>query len=225
MKTLKIIGLVLITFCLTANTYSQGNFNIHLGPAIPVSDFGSDDMDNDDAGAAAVGLNVGLQYIHPLSEKGWGVFGGIDLNYNALQKDVKDDIEEFYETMGITNADYKFYKYVNVPVTAGLHYIYQPDEKIGVFVNAGLSLNFLKMTEMEIEVAGETVTTDVDLASSVGFKVGGGILLNQRTTISIDYLGLGKHDLDGEVSGGGASESFDGVLKVDIVTVTVGVRL
>lgn len=84
MKNFKIIALLLLSICYTAKTYSQGNVTIHFGPSFPVSDFASDDIDDEDAGGAAVGINFGLQYIYPLSESGLGLFGGIDFNYNVF---------------------------------------------------------------------------------------------------------------------------------------------
>lgn len=224
MKNLKIFAFVLLSIFLTIKTYSQGKVSIHFGPSFPVSDFASDDLDDEDDGGAAVGLNVGLQYIYPLSESGLGIFGGIDFNYNSLKKDVKDDIEELYESMGINNADIKYYKYINVPVTAGLNYTYKADDKIGVFANAGLALNFLKITDMELKVNGQTVTTEMNLANSIGFKIGGGILINQKISISIDYLGLGKHDIEGKVKTTGYSEDIDGEGKVDFLTLTLGIK-
>jgi len=224
MKNLKFIGFVLLSCFLITKTYSQGNVLIHFGPSFPVLDFASGDLDDEDAGGATVGLNMGLQYIYPLSESGLGLFGGIDFNYNGLKKTVKDDVEELYESMGISNADYKFYKYINIPITAGLNYTYQADDEIGVFANAGLALNFLKITDMEIEVNGQTVTQEMDLANSIGFKLGGGILINKKTSISIDYFGLGKHDIEGTVKTSGYSEDIDGEGKVDLLTLTLGFK-
>ena len=224
MKNLKIFAFVLLSVCLTTKSYSQGSFSLHFGPSFPVSEFRSDDIEDEDAGGAAVGLNIGLKYIYPISESGLGIFGGIDFNYNGLQKDVKDDVEEFYEFLGIYNADIKYYKYINVPITAGLNYSYQADDKIGVFANAGLALNFLKITEMELKANGQTATSVMDVANSIGLKIGGGILINQKTSVSIDYFGLGKHDIDGKVKTTGYSENIEGVVKVDLLTLTIGFR-
>ena len=224
MKNFKIIAFFFFSVCFTVKTYSQGNVSIHFGPSFPVSDFALDDLDDDDAGGAAVGLNVGLQYIYPVSESGLGIFGGIDFNYNGLKKDVKDDIEDLWASIGINNADVKYYKYINVPITVGLNYTYQADDKIGVFANAGLALNFLKITDMELTANGQTVTVEMDLANSIGFKIGGGILINQKTSISIDYLGLGKHDIEGKVKDDDSSMDFDYEQKVDLVTLTLGFK-
>src|SRR5688572_21370785 len=107
MKNVKSYVFVLLTFSLTIEAYSQSSVNIHIGPSIPVSDFGSDDLDDEDAGGAAIGLNMGLQYVYQLSESGLGIFGGIDFNYNGLKKDVKEDTEDLYESLGVNNADIK----------------------------------------------------------------------------------------------------------------------
>lgn len=223
MKNLKIIGFVLLSCFLITKTYCQGNVSIHFGPSFPVLDFASNE-DSEYGGGAAVGLNIGLQYIYPLSESGLGLFGGIDFNYNGLKKDIKDDVKELYESLGIYSNDYKFFKYINVPITAGLNYNYQADDKIGVFANAGLALNFLKITDMEIVVDGQTVTAEVDLANNIGFKIGGGILINQKISISIDYLGLGKHDIEGRAKTSGFSEDIDGEGKIDLLTLTLGYK-
>lgn len=225
MKNFKIVAFVLFSVFLTAKTYSQGKVSIHFGPSFPVSDFASDDINDEDAGGAAVGLNVGLQYIYPLSKSGLGIFGGIDFNYNGLKEDVKDDIEELYESMGINNPDIKYYKYINVPITAGLNYAYQADDKIGVFANAGMALNFFKITDMELKANGQTVTSEMDIANSIGFKIGGGISINKKISISVDYLGLGKHDFEGKVTTTGYSEDVDGEAKVDLLTLTLGFKL
>ena len=225
MKNFKIIVLLLLSICLTNKIYSQANVSIHFGPAIPVSDFADDNINDEDDGCAAVGINIGLQYLYPLSESGIGIFGGIDFNYNGIQKDAKDNVKDLYESMGINNPDIKYYKYINVPITGGLNYTFQVDDKISLFANAGLAFNFLKITDMEIEVNGATVTTEMDLANNLGLKIGGGILINQKTSISLDYLGLGEHDIDGKIKTSyGDSENLEGKGKVDLLTLTIGFR-
>ena len=224
MKNFKMIALFLFSICFVSNTYSQGNFSIHFGPSFPLSDFGSDDIDQENAGGAAVGINLGLQYSYPLAQSGFGLFAGVDFNYNGLRKDVKDDAEKLYKGMGLSNLDIKFYKYINVPISAGLNYTYIADDKIGVFANAGLALNFLKMTDMVMEANSQTVTTSMDVANNLGFKVGGGILFNKKTTMSIDYFALGKHDIEGKMKALGVSQDLDTEGKVDLLTLTLGFK-
>src|SRR5688572_12040620 len=118
MKKLTFIA-VLFLF-LSFNSYSQGNLSVHFGPALPSGDFGDDDVYDDDSGLAGMGLNFGLKYVHPLSDNGLGLFGGIDLLFNPFSKDAKDDIEEEF----FDEADITFPKYINIPISAGLHYTY-----------------------------------------------------------------------------------------------------
>lgn len=80
------------------------------------------------------------------------------------------------------------------------------------------------MTNMELKADGQKSTQKMDLAYGIGFKIGGGILINKKTSISVDYFGLGKHDMDGEVESGGSSQDIDGELKVDLLTLTLGFR-
>ena len=225
MKNLRIIAMVLFSMCLIKPIYSQERISLRFGPSFPVSDFASDDIDDEDAGGAAVGLNIGFQYIYPLAASGFGLFAGMDFNYNGLQRDVKDEVEDSYEQMGLNIADIKYFRYINVPLTAGLNYTFHADETIGVFANAGLALNLLKVTDFELTANGTTATQTMMLSGNLGFKAGGGILINRKTTISIDYLGSGKHNLEGKVKAPGFSEKVDEELKVAIVTLTLGLQL
>lgn len=224
MNHFKIIVCILLSLCLTSKIYSQDGFSVHLGPSFPLSAFASDDIDNDNAGGAAVGLNLGVKYVYPLTTSGLGIFGGIDFNYNGLKKDIKDDIEAAYESLGIANPDVKYYKYMNIPVTAGLNYAFQPEDKIGVFANAGLALNFMKITDMELKALGQTITTEMDLTTALGLKIGGGVILKKNILLSIDYIGLVNHDLEGKIKVGSNSQDIDGEQKFSVLTLTAGFK-
>jgi len=214
---------VLLVLFAFIESYSQSSFNIHLGPSIPLLDYSSENIDNEDAGGAGIGINFGLQYTYQLTESGLGLFAGLDFNYNGLKKDVKDDLEKIFEDLVVTNIYFTHYKYFNIPVSAGLKYKYDADDKIALIGNAGLTINFLKVSDFIIKVDGLKITSEFDLANSIGFKIGGGILINSRTSIMIDYLGLGKHDINGETKASGlTSKDIDVDQKVDMLTITVG---
>ena len=225
MKNFKIITLISLSlyFCTSIGVYSQGNVSIHIGPSIPVSSFASDDMNDEYACGAAVGINAGLQYTYQFPEICLGLFGGVDFHYCGLKNSVKDDIKEVFEDNGI-DASFKFYKYINIPLTVGLNHTFQANDKIGFFVYEGLALNFLKITDMEIRASGQTATSEIELAERLGLKVGGGIILKNKTTISVDYYGLGIHKIKGEATAPGYSEDIEGKAKVDLLTVTLGIK-
>lgn len=99
MKNFKFFPFILLLVFFTTKVHSQGIMSVHFGPSFPVSDFGSDNIFDEDAGGAAVGFNIGLKYTYPLNDKGLGLFGGIDFNYDGLKKDFKDDVEDLVESL------------------------------------------------------------------------------------------------------------------------------
>ena len=224
-KIRKIFILAVIITSLKINTYSQGNVSIHFGSSLPVSDFKSDDINNEEAGGAAIGFNLGINYIYPLSNNHFGLIGGIDVNYNGLTKKTKDEVENYFEMNGVYYSDIKFYKYINIPVTFGLNYTFLADQKIVPYVNTGMVLNFLKITNMEVDSYGQIVTSKFDIASNLGLTIGCGILISNKISFSLNYLALGKHDIKGEISSSGYSENIEDKQKVDILTLTIGFRL
>ena len=233
---LSIVLLTVIVLCSFAQTEKQKDkqFSVHLGSSIPISDFGSNDIDSGGT-AAAVGLNVGLEYIYPLSETGLGILLRIDFSYNGLQKNIKDQIKdganEDASTLFQTNdIDIKYYKYINVPITAGLNYTFQVNDKMAVFANVKLALNFFKITNFEVEYDGVKVMSKYDLANNLGFKIGGGFLINQKISVSIDYLGLGEHDINSTFTyidtnvGLNINRSDKFKVPVDLLTIALGYR-
>ena len=225
MKIFKLLFGMFFFFFLTTNTFSQGSFSTNLGVLIPVSDYASDDIYDEDSGGAGTGLGLGLQYLYPITQNGLNLFCGVDLFYNGLKKSVKNDIEDMYNSLlGISNGEYNFFKMINVPISAGLNYTFKSNEKLSVFGNAGITYNFYKITDFVIKAFNETITVESDLSQQFGFKIGGGLLFNDKTSFTINYLGLGKHDLNVSVSGGGMTEKIDSHQKVDMVTITLGIK-
>lgn len=96
-----------ITFTV-AQTYTQ----IHAGLAFPRSEFLDSDEDNgidEGSGHAATGFNVGLKIFSPLKIDRLYLTYGIDIFYNDLNNDAKD---EWFDD---EDVDY-IPKYINVPL-------------------------------------------------------------------------------------------------------------
>ena len=53
-------------------------FVLHAGPSIPLSEFADNETDNQTAGGAGVGLDIGIHYVNQLLPEGLGLFGGIE---------------------------------------------------------------------------------------------------------------------------------------------------
>jgi opacity protein-like surface antigen len=229
----KITFLIVLMFStlvfLNSNSFAQG-VNLHGGIAKPTSDWGDDDYEDDDSGLQGTGLNVGIEGIIPVTDKGLGIFLGADLNFTSLKKDVRDDIEEEIENY-LGNPDITFYKTFNIPISGGLHYKYAPNEKFALYGKGGIAASLVKMTNFIIEDNDPdyTSTTKFDLATGLGVVLGGGIILNEKLILGINYFGLGQHTFKGEQeiesSGGSQSEDIEKFKqKVSYVTVTIGTK-
>lgn len=92
---------MLVLLISTCSVIAQNSLDIKVGVASPLSDFGSQDINDENAGGAALGFNIGLKYTYQLSDNGLGLFAGLDFNYNGLSKDIKNDIEDLYESIGL----------------------------------------------------------------------------------------------------------------------------
>jgi hypothetical protein len=138
MKNSTILFIAAIMLLGISVSNAQTDVNIHLGASIPVSDFGSDDLSDENAAAAGLGFNLGLQYTYQLSpSNGLGLFLGLDLMRNSLQQDVQDELEDQMEQSGLA-VEYDASIYTSFPFSAGINYSYPANETIGLFAMGGL---------------------------------------------------------------------------------------
>ncbi len=208
MKNNNLIKTIFFTFLLiiSANVFSQSTFSFHFGGAFPMGNFGSDDFDSKHTSGAGTGFNVGMQFNYQLNENGLGLFGEANFNYNGLQSDYKDDLDNYFDIP--SSADITYYKFLNFPISAGLSYTFAANDKVSLLCNAGLAVNFCKTTDFVAEYNDNKGKISADMMTSFGFKIGGGVLLNNKVTIEVNYFGLGSPDLkttikfieDGEVT-------------------------
>lgn len=190
----------LALWLLNANdSRAQTNFNLHVGIANPTGDFANDDPYADYSGGAAPGFNLGGQVIYKPKRAALGFFAGVDLMYNTLQKDFRDKIKNSFQQNGFYGSSHRFYKYYNIPVSVGLHYQYKANEHVSLLFNGGVAANFLEISNWEIEFAGSEIKTIFYSASSIGFKAGAGVLLKNKFSLKVDYLNLGKCEVEGKI--------------------------
>jgi|SRR5690606_8343292 len=233
MKRLTLLMMIFLGISVNVTAQENGKWILHGGVVIPGGDFADDDLDNEKALAASVGVGLNLEYIYPLNDNGLGLFAGLGINYNWLKSDAKDEIIE--EAEGYADEDdIRFMKYFTIPVSAGLNYTYNTNSNVSLFGNLGLVANLMKITNQEIEsYEGGTTTQTFDFSSNLGFKLGGGVILNEKTYISLNYISAGKQKIKGEIEyendgyGGDYdnSTSFKSKHKINYLTLTVGFRL
>ena len=219
MMLLSVCSFYLCTFSSVA--IAQGTFKLHVGPSFPTADYADDDTNDNDAGGAGIGINAGIDYLYPITETGFYLFGGLDVNFHGLKADVKEDLED-----QVGNADVTFYNYLNVPVSAGLYYEINASDELSLFGNAGLAYNFLKLTNFKVEEGNTELDQKYDLSTKLGYKIGAGIIINGQTTIGVNLFKMGEHDLDVEREITGQEDvRFDSERKISFVTLTVGFTL
>jgi hypothetical protein len=226
MKTIiKQLFLAILLLTAVNDTFSQSRYNFHIGPAFPVSKIDMYTLNVSDyytvSASARTGINIGFQYAYQFPNRGIGIFAGLDFVYNDVIKEFKDSVEYYLTYYSLKS--FEFPKYYNIPISAGLEYIYGINEKLSLFCNLGMTYNFFKVTDYTWDDTWGDLVYEADWANNIGFKTAIGILYKQKASISIDFLGLGKHEVDVKmVSGGTVEDEFIAEAKVNMLTLTIG---
>ncbi len=212
-------------FSLNAQTKSE----LQIGLAMPQGDFADDDEEDaisNGSGVAGTGFYLGYKLLSPLKTDGlyWTFNAGI--MYNDLQSDYKDEMEDEMEDAD----DFSLPKYINVPILAGLQYEKSLSSGFKLYGEAGLGLNILKLTNLSASGDDSEMKMTFKPSASLGYKIGAGIILQDKYTISLNYLGLGSHKVKYEATyeSDGDSESdddkFEKALSVSSLNITLGIR-
>lgn len=215
---------VFVTVSLVAQTKSE----FQIGLAMPSGDFADDDSDNDmftGSGYAATGFYLGYKSLSPLSTKGlfWTFSAGI--MYNDLNSDYKDDYEEYLDAY-YDDYDITYLKYLNIPIMAGLQYEQPISEQIKLYGEAGIGINVLKLTNMSFSTGDYDETYSFDPSLQLGYKIGCGVLFQDKYAISLTYTGLGSHKVKytDEVDGDSDDDKFEKALSISSLNVIFGIR-
>lgn len=182
---------------------AQTHFSIHLGAGLPMGDFGAY-KDSKIAlynasgkqGGAATGFDFGLKAKFDIpSINGLGVIVSGDFFFNGPNADFKDAIEDEENE---ENIEMTAPKYINIPLMVGANYTYNVSDKIGLFGEAAVGLNFRKITNATEEDDTMEEITKFDLATNLGFQIGAGVIFNEKFSIGINYYALGTSKVKGE---------------------------
>lgn len=227
MKKYLFFVIVLAVCELTINAQTKNE--LQIGLAIPQSDFADDDEEDaiyDGSGVAATGVYVGYKMLSPLKTDGlfWTFNAGI--MYNDLQSDFKDDLEDYLD-----NADdYSLPKYINIPLLAGLQYEIALSEGVRLYGEGGIGINILQLTKMSQSGDDYEMSMNFKPSPSLAFKIGAGIVLQEKYTIGLNYMNLGAHKVKYKVEAeyGDENESdddkFEKALAVSSMNITFGIR-
>lgn len=231
---MKTLGILLFLFSLSLCSYSQdkieenkplevkkqGYFLVRGGLSFPMDEFAEEEK-----GAAATGINIGIQYTHNLNNAGLGLFASIDINYNGIQDDVQDDFEDDLskeleaEVGRHVDIDITYPKFLNTSISAGLNYKSSNNNGIDLIGNIGLVANIIRTSDWIVEAENVTLTTEFETANNFGYKIGGGIIINKKIPIEINYFSLGEYTIKGEMDN---SSNMKIKQEISILTLSVG---
>ena len=175
-------------------------------------------VSEEDEGGAGIGASLGVmwQYGFP-SASGLSLTLSADVILNLLNSNVNewydDMIEETEKAETVTEVLVKKPRYLNVPVMAGLQYSTSLKDNVNIYFEGAIGFNIRNITEAETETKGYTVdpldptfrynynqkeTSTFDKMTSFAFRVGGGLIINDKYTIGVGYYNLGKGRVRGD---------------------------
>lgn len=223
MNILKLLAGIFIVMELSSVCNAQGKFQIHPILSVPAESDPSKDPFNMDIGVAGIGFGLGVQYNYIITDNGFGVFCGADFLYNGVNESAREEMKSTYEKLyHVTDPDIRYFKLLNFPVSAGISYLHKTKGRISIYANTGLCWNVLKMTDTVVESDNDKLRVEADLASNFGFRAGAGILLNERITATVNYLGLGRHKICYMISSTDIAWEMEGKQKIDLVLFCLG---
>jgi len=227
MKKYLFFAFFFVSCVLTLN--AQTKSELQIGLAMPQGDFADDDEDDAiyyGSGVASTGFYLGYKLLSPLKTDGlfWTFNAGI--MYNDLQSDFKDDFDDEMDDLD----DYSLPKYLNVPILAGLQYEKSLSDGFKLYGEAGVGLNVLKLTNFSESEDDYEYIEKFKPSIKLGYKIGAGVVLQDKYTISLNYLGLGSHkvkyewerDYDGDKDKD--DDKFDKALSISSLNITFGIR-
>ncbi|MBN2355019.1 outer membrane beta-barrel protein [candidate division KSB1 bacterium] len=216
MKT-RITTLAAILILLPVFVWAQtagGGLTLSGGISLPMGDFG-DDKQNDGApraGFAKTGFGLGLEYAKPLNSPGLAWVSGVSVIMNSLDTDKLADGDEDEIDAG---------SWINVPVMTGLRYASEVSPGTFFYGIGQVGLNMIMAPDLTIE----DMEVDMGSATTFGFALGGGVILNDKINIGLKYYILGESTIDGEIMEDDDAEDVEWETPVSMVFLTVGLRL
>lgn len=238
---MKRFTLVALMMCLSVIAFAQKpvKFGVYLGGAAPLGNLGQGDEVKTDAvhpygdlsnyallkkagkqGYAGAGFDLGFDVTVNLPVEGLGVFGGLDLFYNSNNSDISDAHEtykkEWEKVVGHSEFTYSLPNFINIPILFGVNYQHNFNNIVGLFCEAGVGPNFRLISDYEVKykyvgAEDEKTTYNYKAATTLGFKVGAGVMMWDKMSIVLDFYSLGSAKIEGTAKseGGGPDTSFE----------------
>ena len=191
--------------------------------------------DDEKVGGAGVGIDLGMQWKFGIqSVNGLGIILSVDGMVNRLNSDINEWMEDYIDDAEDEYDDFelKTPKYFNFPVLVGVNYTHALNENIGLFGEAAMGFNIRKITKLyehyemddsytyyngysysTIEYTYKrTYTYNYDMSSTFAFRIGGGLVFNNRFTLGLSYWNLGSARIKGKYESERTSYNGDAVV-------------
>jgi hypothetical protein len=226
----KKILFLLFTICsiiLQPKIFSQVNFSVHVGAALPIFDFGKITIDenenNELAGGAGVGIDLGVKFLYPITKDGISVFAEADIIRNGLKSDFKNDMQASINRSYGAGSEIKYIAYYNMPILAGANFEFFSKKDFDFSAELGMGIDFFKISSLKIESGEIKYKEKYDITGKLAIKAGFDICYKKKYSLGINYLILGKHPIKGQQIMLGTGLDFEnGVQDVSLLTFTLG---
>jgi tetratricopeptide (TPR) repeat protein len=182
------------------NVISQrAKFSIHGILPIPIGDFAAD-KGNEGDGFASIGYGAFAELNYPLNTSGLGWISSVAFLYNGNSSDFNATL---LKSLGF-EVTKEVGSYTTIPIMSGLSYTGEMSPGLNFILAGQLSFAFISVGNETDKITGYTEDGDMlsgeikdeyKSATSIGFGLGGGLIINNLIIISAKYLNLGKPEL------------------------------
>jgi len=245
MRKLLIVILILIDFNLFA--HAKDNFEVHTGISIPSGSFADNNYNNsifNGSGNAVTGVSAGVKYsFHLNSLKNLSVTLGIDIIQNGISQDFKDQFQQSIDNSIDNTVDnfvmkikVKYCNYVNIPVLLGVRYKIPLNDKLSLYADAGMGVNFSSLTDMTMtpyytgsfrpQYQPQPASISFSPTSKFATQLGGGVLIN-NISIGLHYNQLGVYEFKGLSTSSSGNTSVinpESGLNINFYTLIIGLH-
>ena len=177
---------------------------------------------------------MGAEFTLPLGSPGLGWITSATFILNGFDEDeledyVEDELEDYVDE-GKMDAG----SWLNIPIMTGLRYELEVSPTMKIYGQGQVGLNLVKAPKIEFEYSyyddyedeyySEKFETEWDIASSFGFAIGGGIIINNKINIGLRYFSLGEPEIEGKIKSSGESDKTEWELPISAMLITVGIN-
>lgn len=206
--------------------YAQKSvFIVSAYSSLPLGDYGDDDLyRNEKANGASIGGGVGFKYVYSIKEDGLGLFATAGLYVNGFKESAKKKFQSKLDPSGSIKATL-YPVYFNVPLVMGIDYQFEANESLNIFIDGGLAINTLIISDWILRSSSEKATIKFDPSVQLGGVFECGVVIRKRVNLGIQYAYLGKHKVNTTVASGFSSIIVDDIpFMIKLFNIGLGYR-